>query len=89
MAVNVLIMTFFFFRLLSLTYIQILPLSVLLLLQGDVADFKEKKLILLKLNSTQGREKKHSFLKMLRCSSFGVFSCLGAIYPSTLKYCFS
>jgi hypothetical protein len=56
-------MTFFFFRFLSLPYIQILRLSVLFLLQGDIADFKEKELILLKLNSTQGREKKHSFLK--------------------------
>jgi hypothetical protein len=55
-------MAFFFFRFLSLPYIQTLPLSVLLLLEGGVLDFKEKELVLLKLNSTQGREKKHPFL---------------------------
>jgi hypothetical protein len=43
---------FFFFRLLSLPRIQILSLSVLLLLQGGAVDFKEKELLLLKLENT-------------------------------------
>jgi hypothetical protein len=80
----------FFFRLFSVPYIQILHLSVLLLLQEGVLDFKEKGLLLLKLKCTQGREKKHSFLKKtLKVSGFGFVSCLSTIYRFTLKYYFS
>ena len=42
-------MTFFFFRLHSLPYIEIVPLSVFLLLQGDIVDFRQKELLLLNL----------------------------------------
>jgi hypothetical protein len=58
-------MTFFFFCLLSFPCILIFPLSVLLLLQGGVVDFKEKELLLLKLNSTQEERRNTLSLKRL------------------------